>query len=410
MDNDVTVKMLAEYDTAGLEREWRALEQRSRASVFQSWAWIGCWLASLPQDIHPVLIRVSRGLEILALGIVCRAHVRGTFVTARALLLNETGDAKLDCVTIEHNGLLCDPAMAGQVVERVALALQKRSDWDEWVLSGVDRSIAKAHYEDIATRLGWIVHAFGERPWYVVQLNQLRGGGNNQLGWLSVNTRYQVRRALKEYGKRGDVKIEIARSAEEALVFFERLKGLHQHYWHARGKPGAFGPEFFEIFHRRLIEQEWPRGGVHLLRVSAGEHEIGYLYNLVYGQTIYSYQSGFNYEHDAKIKPGLVSHVLAIQRATADGFGFYDLLAGDAQYKRSLATHSETMRWIRLRRPRLAFRLEALVRRIRDRSREDGRDGTESRQTVKCNVFSRSSVAEQSSLPALADHETDKVA
>ena len=51
---------------------------------------IGWWLASLPQDIHPVLIRVSRGLEILALGIVCRAHVRGTLVTARALLLNET--------------------------------------------------------------------------------------------------------------------------------------------------------------------------------------------------------------------------------------------------------------------------------------------------------------------------------
>ena len=94
---------------------------------------------------------------------------------------------ELDCVTIEHNGLLCDPAMAGKVVERVALALQKRSDWDEWVLSGVDRSIAKAHYEDIATRLGWIVHAFGERPWYVVRLNQLRGG-DNQLDWLSVNT------------------------------------------------------------------------------------------------------------------------------------------------------------------------------------------------------------------------------
>ncbi|MBA2549039.1 MAG: hypothetical protein H0V16_11380, partial [Burkholderiaceae bacterium] len=107
MNSNVTVEVLAEYDTAALEREWRTLEQRARASVFQSWAWISCWLASLPQDIHPFLMRVSRGREVLALGMVCRANVRGTFGRARALLLNETGDATLDCVTIEHNGLLC---------------------------------------------------------------------------------------------------------------------------------------------------------------------------------------------------------------------------------------------------------------------------------------------------------------
>ncbi|MBA2548269.1 MAG: GNAT family N-acetyltransferase [Burkholderiaceae bacterium] len=325
-------------------------------------------------------------------------------------MLNETGDATLDCVTIEHNGLLCDPALAGEVVEQVALALQKRGDWDEWVLSGVDRSVSETHYEKIAARLGWAVNTFGERPWYVVGLDELRGGGDNQLDWLSVNTRYQVRRALKEYGKRGEVKIEFARSAEEALAFFDRLKKLHECYWQARGKPGAFGCEFFEIFHRRLIEQEWPTGGVHVSRVSAGGHEIGYLYNLVHARTIYSYQSGFNYEHDAKIKPGLVSHVLAIQRAIADGFDAYDLLAGDAQYKRSLATHSETMRWIRLRRPRLAFRLEALVRRLRDRSRDGVKTGLNRAQLRSATRFRTDRLPNHRSLPPLTADESDKVA
>ena len=409
MNSNVAVEILAEYDTAALEREWRALEQRARASVFQSWAWISCWLASLPQDIHPFLMRVSRGREVLALGMVCRANVRGTFGRARALLLNETGDATLDCVTIEHNGLLCDPVMAAEVVEQVALTLQKRGDWDEWVLSGVDRSVSETHYENIAARLGWAVYTFGERPWYVVGLDEIRGG-DNPLDWLSVNTRYQVRRALKEYGKRGEVKIEFARSAEEALAFFDRLKKLHECYWQARGKPGAFGCEFFEIFHRRLIEQEWPTGGVHVSRVSAGGHEIGYLYNLVHARTIYSYQSGFNYEHDAKIKPGLVSHVLAIQRAIADGFDAYDLLAGDAQYKRSLATHSETMRWIRLRRPRLAFRLEALVRRLRDRSRNGVKTGLNRAQLRSATRFRTDRAPNHRSLPALAADESDKVA
>jgi CelD/BcsL family acetyltransferase involved in cellulose biosynthesis len=369
-NNPITVAFLEEYDTATLERDWRALEQHAHSSVFQSWAWISCWLASLPPDVHPLLIRVSRGREIIALGMLCRAKVRAKFGMARALLLNETGAASLDCVTIEHNGLLCDPAMAGELVEQVALALQKRGDWDEWVLSGVDRSVAEAHYESLAARMGWMIHTFGESPCYFVELDKVRAGGPDHLDWLSVNTRYQVRRALKEYGMRGEVKIEVARSVEEALAFLERLKVFHQRYWEARGKPGAFGPQFFEIFHRRFIQQGWSTGAVQLSRVSAGEHEVGYLYNLVHAQTIYSYQSGFNYETDAKIKPGLVSHVLAIQTAMAGGFDCYDLLAGDGQYKRSLATHSETMRWIRLRRPRIAFRLEALARRVRDESRE----------------------------------------
>ncbi len=370
LDNNLTVALSAEYNTATLEGEWRALERHAHASVFQSWGWISCWLASLPQHVHPLLVRVSRGREILALGMICRAKVRCKFGQARALLLNETGSANLDCVTIEHNGLLCDPATAGEVIEQVARTLQQRSDWDEWVLSGVDRSAAEEHYENLAARMGWMIQEFGDSPWYFVELDKVRGGDKDYLDWLSVNTRYQVRRALKEYGKRGRVNIEFAHSVDEALAFFERLKFFHQRYWHSRGKPGAFGPEFFEQFHRRFIEHGWSAGEVQLSRVSAGPHEIGYLYNLVHEHTIYAYQSGFNYENEAKIKPGLVSHVLAIERAIAAGFNYYDFLAGEAQYKRSLATQTEAMRWIRLRRPRIGFRLEALARRVRDGSRE----------------------------------------
>jgi CelD/BcsL family acetyltransferase involved in cellulose biosynthesis len=368
--NNFAVSIDSNFDKTILEREWRALERYGNASVFQSWAWINCWLTSLPQDINPLLVRVTDGRETIALGMVCRAKVQGKFGKARALLLNETGAADLDCVTIEHNGLLCDPAHAAAVVEQVALTLKERGDWDEWVLSGVDRTAAEDHYENLATRMGWSIHEFGDKPWYFVELDKVRAGDEPYLDWLSVNTRYQVRRAFKEYGKRGDITLDLARSVDQALVFFERLKFFHQRYWQARGKPGAFGPEFFEIFHRRFIEQGWTTGGVQLARVASGEHEIGYLYNLVHEHTVYSYQSGFNYENNAKIKPGLVSHVLAIERAITDGFDYYDLLAGDGQYKRSLATNSETMRWIRLRQPRFAFRLEALARRVRDRSRE----------------------------------------
>lgn len=142
-DSQLTVEIEAEYNISALDDEWQALEQRAHASVFQSWAWISCWLASLPRDVHPLLVRVSRARETIALGMMCRAKVRCRFGTARALLLNETGAAQFDCVTIEHNGLLCEPSMAGNVIAEVAHALRERADWDEWVLSGVDRGVVE---------------------------------------------------------------------------------------------------------------------------------------------------------------------------------------------------------------------------------------------------------------------------
>ncbi len=362
------VEIIQDYKLQALEDDWLALERLGNASVFRSWTWISCWLAALPDEIQPLLVRVTLQERTVGLGFLCSAKLSGKFGKVGAFLLHETGNTNLDCLTVEHNGLLCDPAHEEDVISQVGRALEDRKDWDEWVVSGID-SITAEKFEELAARMGWIVYESVNKPRHFLDLAKVKQLGD-RLEWLSVNTRSQVRRALKDYGKRGEVKFELARTVDEALAFFDRLKYFHQCYWQSRAKQGAFELHLFEIFHRRFIEQSWSTNGVQLARVSSGDHEIGYLYNLVHQQTVYAYQSGFNYEKDAKVKPGLVSHVMAIERAIADGFDCYDLLAGDGQYKRSLATDSEMMRWIRLRRPRIAFRLEALARKVRDRSRE----------------------------------------
>ena len=368
MQDQARVEILHEYEFSRLQSEWCALERLGHPSVFQSWAWLSCLLSVLPEQINPLLVRVSLDKRVVGLGFICKSKVNSKFGKASAFLLSETGTASLDCVTVEHNGFLCDPAYESVVYSAVGHALDGRNDWDEWVLSGIDCSSSDDRYEELAGRKGWSVYESAKKPWYFVNLAAVKDKGSN-LEWLSANTRSQVRRSLKEYARRGEMKFELAKSCDEALAFFDRLKHFHQEYWQSQGKPGAFGLEFFETFHRRFIEQGWSGGTVRLARVRSGDHEIGYLYDLVHDRTIFSYQSGFNYENIAKLKPGLVSHVLAIERAIADGFLYYDLLAGDGQYKRSLATDTQTMRWIRIRRPRFKFRLEELARKVHQRSR-----------------------------------------
>ena len=71
---------------------------------------------------------------------------------------------------------------------------------------------------------------------------------------------------------------------------------------------------------------------------------MGYLYNFRFRDRIYAYQSGFAYEEDPRLKPGLICHALAIERAAADStVRIYDFLAGDSRFKRSFANGVEPL-------------------------------------------------------------------
>lgn len=43
-------------DRVALATRWRALEARAEGSFFTRWAWIGTWLALLPDEVRPRLL------------------------------------------------------------------------------------------------------------------------------------------------------------------------------------------------------------------------------------------------------------------------------------------------------------------------------------------------------------------
>ena len=101
--------------------------------------------------------------------------------------------------------------------------------------------------------------------------------------------------------------------------------------------------------HRTLIEDGWASGAVNLLRVQARDRLVGILYVFVHDGRVLSYQSGFCYDpDDARVRPGLVCHVMAVEHYRARGARCYDLLAGDDRYKRTLANDGNRMHWATL--------------------------------------------------------------
>jgi hypothetical protein len=335
-----------------------------------SWGWIGTLLRR--SGLKPFVLRATDRGKLVALGFLCaNRETRHRGLHLRKLYLNETGEPEIDILCIEHNGFLRDRAygteLPARCIEHILTseeAKQLLGAWDEWRFTGIDDTYLKLLE---ATGLRVRLHAAKQSG--VIDLNMLRRNKQDYLGTLSSNTRYQIRRALKLYGERGPVTLTAAKTRDEFANYFDGLRNLHQKYWIARGDRGAFGYKFLNDFHEEIALTRGPSGEVELLRIAAGDFEIGYLYNFTYRGLVGAYLSGFAYEDDSKLKPGLVSHYLAIEHHLKGDARVYDLLAGDMQYKRSLAMTTPPMYWADLQQPRMKLRLEDLARSLKNRLR-----------------------------------------
>jgi CelD/BcsL family acetyltransferase involved in cellulose biosynthesis len=363
------VVSIAPSERRRIRDAWCEIQASSRPSYFLSWGWVENWLDTLPPSTDVVLHVVRRaGAPIAAFFLGARQAWRHRLLRSRTLHLNQTGDERYDEICIEHNGVLSN----GEPIPVLDIVSRLPGRWDELFLPALDEDgvVATALAAEMASptirrhaaRLR--VRVDGRVPCPIVELDKVREAGD-YLALLGSNTRAQIRKTRKEYAQRGPLSHDVASSAAEARAFFDELVTLHQRTWAARGKPGAFIP-YVLGFHHRLIERRFAAGEIRLHRIRAGDRTIGCLYNFVWQDAALFYQSGLLYDGDAKLKPGLLCHALAVDYDAKAGLRCYDFLGGDSRYKRALATGSRTLVWLRIQKPRIRFAVEDAARVFRN--------------------------------------------
>lgn len=358
-DADLAFRLEPFSDVQNLATAWRDLEARADNPFFLGWRWIGAWLAGIERA--PLLLSGTSGGNVVLLGLLAIGRRRELgFLGIPGARLHETGDPAEDAITIEHNGFLVARAWRDRAeAAAIGFLLSGRHGVriDELHIRGAPDS-----FEAFAAGQG-LLSIPARSPSWRVDLRAVREAGGGYLEQLSPNTRQQIRRSMRLYEKRGALSFDRARDPDEASRWFAALKDLHQRYWERRGEAGAFAHPFFEAFHARLIAEGTGDGGVELAKVSAGGEAIGYLYNFLYRGTVLSYQSGFAYEADPKLKPGLVSHSLCVEAHAASGGAVYDFMAGEAQHKASLGQRGPAMLYLLLQNPTATIKGANLLRR-----------------------------------------------
>ncbi len=329
-----------EFSGTGIPRWWPALfDAAANASPFLSPAFVETWIEVFSGPFSGRWISWYDGDTCVAGTVLLSRRSKRGPVPVRLLVIGTGAEDGVNSPWIEYNDVLCRTGYEDQVADSLAGVLAAM-EWDRLYLPGFAAgSVLQRVFK------GRLPGFRESSPKPSLFLPLAGGGAESYERALSKNTKGQLRRSLKLYAERGAVKLTAAATQDESVAFLEGLAEHHRALWRRRGGGGGFRTDDIMRFHRGLVARGQEASYVDLVRATAGGAAIGYLYNYVYQGKVYFYQSGFEYEADPKIKPGLCTHALAIEHYGALGLSEYDFLAGDARYKRSLARGERTLYW-----------------------------------------------------------------
>ena len=353
---------------AQIEEDWRRLSEQTDIAFFRSVEWCKTWLEVFGKSLETEIFLVP-GADTLAAACLLshRTDRIMGLIPLRRTYLNTAGEPQGDGTSAEYNGVLFDARSSTETVALQFGSTLSNLKVDELLAAGLAKNeldFLRKSLPDWEAEISW-----SEDPY--VDLNRVRlDGSSYRKAALSKNSRGQVNRTLNAYAKRGSIETEVAHSAGRALEMLAELKDLHQKTWTRRGQSGAFASETFCLFHQKLIRAAFDHQKILMIRVTVNEEPIGILYSFLDRGRVLFYQSGFRYEDDNRFRPGLATHVSAIEKCLDLGHSEYHFLAGDdltPRYKQSLSTDHQQLAWVRMIRSSPKNSLLKFSRKLRRR-------------------------------------------
>lgn len=334
------VESLAELEA--LEPAWWDLcERASDREPVATPTWLLAWWRTFGDD--------TRRLRSLAIWdddrLIGLAPLQERWVRHRGILpmrrleLLATGEDEAEEVCSDYVGVIAErgaeEVVAREVAEEIA---QRASSWDELYFTQMDGeskvTIALEHalapHGIIATERarGACPHILLPKAW------------DDYVKGLDSKSRYLVTRALRELDSWAGAdgwKLRRATNAEELVEARDVLHRLHETRWTCDGHDGVFARDRFRTFHDEVMPKLLARGELDVVWLEVKGQPVAVLYNIVYDNKAYVYQSG-RITHDVpkNLKIGIAMNCVAIRDYIDKGLREYDFLNGMSQYKRQM--------------------------------------------------------------------------
>jgi CelD/BcsL family acetyltransferase involved in cellulose biosynthesis len=354
----VRIRLVPSSDIATVAQVWNAVdEQAATGTLATSWTWTSTWLRHYGDHVQYQFAVAERGREPIGIALLVLSRRGPRPFPLRSLHLGTAGEPAGHSVSVEYNDLLCAPADRSAVAVALAETIRLLPGWDELGVDGFRPDTARALQArlpfDAREDASWTIRFDPARP---------------VLDGLSASTRRLVRQSSECLEP---AEPELAASAEAAADVLAELASLHQRRWVAVGEPGAFASTLRSGFLRDLVAAWQPDGRILLYRLRGREGTLGCVLGFVENGRFLYYQGGMQQFTSNRKRAGLLCHTVFAEDCRRRGLAEYELLAGDAQYKRQLSGGAANpLVWGRYARPSLRGRAVSGARWARSAARE----------------------------------------
>ena len=346
---------------------WRKLEeQSSEHSIFQSWSWIDCWLEIAKKHIRPIIFKDNGniiGMCFIGFG----KSYDCKFFKFKTVFPFLSGSSHIDIITSEYNRIICLPEYE-DVVHDALIRFLKNDKRISKISRIIIPCISEKHsliYKNASKDIDWDFNIYKTVNAAYIDFNKIRKDNDDYNTHFSKSLKNDIRRCEKIYvEKYGNIKLERPENVTQAQNWLQELGKLNKVRFKNKGVNSAWDyPELVRM-HRAFLNRQFSAQNVEIIRLCVGTTPIGYLYNFIYRGVVSFYMSGFRYEDDNRLIPGLLTHSYTIRDHFLNGKNIYDFMAGDQSYKYRMSTNTINLDYISITKKTIFFRCVNILKKM----------------------------------------------
>ncbi len=318
-------------DFCALESEWRQLlDQIPGHTVFQTHEWMRVWWQTVRNNERMLVVIVRDSGKLVGLApmmLAGRKHLRLTVRDIRFISTLKPARSPLSFSGSEDFIIL--PGRESVLPPMLEKLVETAGQWTYLFLQPVP--VNSPLLEPLSRFAG--NNKFRQYRRVILQnaFRRIEGTFEEYIQSLSRNMRKNIRRALRQFEEYANGNIKVFVSPEEVKTAIEHILQIEQGSW--KWKQGiridaAENREFYFSIMRDFAPRNWLR--VYVLYI--GEKPVAYDLNVVYKNTVKTLKGSYR-EDSARLSPGTVLTYHEIKDFFRQGYGSFDLLWGNLDYK-----------------------------------------------------------------------------
>ena len=303
-----------------LKEPWNALlAQNHTRSAFLTWEWLFSWWQTYADKKELWIITTWQDDELVGIMPFARIKEKQNGLNFRTLVPLGSPQSDVSGILVKN----LDEEILTHMGEYL---LEEHKAWHTFELNYYTQDDPALRFlKDFFQQKG-VDNREKKHEHFYISLHQ---SWEEYLRTLARKFKYNLRRAERLAGEKGEVKFEFFAGGDLRWNIFEKIIQINKeaHY------PLLYDSTKEQEFHKKLVEQNAITELVAVFLLSVDDIPLAYEYGFVHNERYEAWRSGFDTRFDSKISIGKLLAKLMVKTAFALNYNEIDFLRGDEAYK-----------------------------------------------------------------------------